>query len=109
MTTQSTAQLRLRRSQRIRLLHPLATAFDWRFVVYGLFVVLTILLAFQAPSSVDIAVGSLGDRLFLRSSAGLGAQDADAWYGDRGLMSRSWCAWQAGRVMCAILIKINRQ
>ena len=82
MTTQSTAQLRLRRSQRIRLLHPLATAFDWRFVVYGLFVVLTILLAFQAPSSVDIAVGSLGDRLFLRSSAGLGAQDADAWYGD---------------------------
>ncbi|MFM7677586.1 MAG: hypothetical protein ACKO83_01920, partial [Roseiflexaceae bacterium] len=41
-----------------------------------------ILLAFQAPSSVDIAVGSLGDRLFLRSSAGLGAQDADAWYGD---------------------------
>lgn len=82
MTTQNTAQLRLRRSQRIRLLHPLATAFDWRFVVYGIFVIITIWLAFQAPSAVDIAVGSVGDRLFLQSSAGLSAKDAALWYGD---------------------------
>ena len=82
MTTQSTAQLRLRRSQRIRVLHPLATAFDWRFVVYLLFVVTALLLTFQAPSAVDISVGSVGDRLFLASSAGLGAQDATKWYAD---------------------------
>ncbi len=82
MTTQSTAQLRLRRSQRIRVLHPLATAFEWRFVVYVLFVVTAIFLTFQAPSAVDIGVGSPGDRLFLDSSAGLGAQDADKWYAD---------------------------
>lgn len=82
MTTQNTAQLRLRRSQRVRVLHPLATAFDWRFAVYACFVVLAVILVFQAPSAVNIAVGSLGDRLFLQSSAGLSAQDAQLWYGD---------------------------
>lgn len=82
VTNQKTAQLRLRRSQRIRVLHPLAHAFDIRFGVLLLFVAFALVLAFQSPPAVDIAVGSLGDRLFLQSSAGLGAADAQRWYGD---------------------------
>lgn len=82
MTTTKTAQLRMRRSQRIRVLHPLTNAFDMRYWVLIVFVVVAMVLAFQSPPAVDIAVGSLGDRLFLQSSAGLGVADADKWYGD---------------------------
>lgn len=82
VTTQNTAQLRIRRSTRVRILHPLATAFDWRVVVYLLFVVLAVFVAVQAPAAVDVAVGSPGDRLFLQSSPGLRASDQETWYGD---------------------------
>jgi hypothetical protein len=82
VTNTKTAQLRMRRSQRIRVLHPLTNAFDMRYVVLLVFAVIAMVLAFQSPPAVDIAVGSLGDRLFLQSSAGLGAADADKWYGD---------------------------
>ena len=82
MTNTKTAQLRMRRSQRIRVLHPLTNAFDMRYGVLMVFVVVAMVLAFQSPPAVDIAVGSLGDRLFLQSSAGLGAGDANTWYGD---------------------------
>jgi len=82
VTNTKTAQLRMRRSQRIRVLHPLTNAFDMRYGVLIVFVVVAIVLAFQSPPAVDIAVGSLGDRLFLQSSAGLGEADAELWYGD---------------------------
>lgn len=82
VTTPNTAQLRLRRSPRVRVLHPLASAFDWRVVVYVCFVVLAVAIALQAPAAVDIAVGSVGDRLFLQSSSGLGEIDQATWYGD---------------------------
>jgi len=82
VTNTKTAQLRMRRSQRIRVLHPLTNAFDMRYGVLIVFVVVAMVLAFQSPPAVDIAVGSLGDRLFLQSSAGLGEADAALWYGD---------------------------
>ena len=82
MTNTKTAQLRMRRSQRIRVLHPLTNAFDMRYGVLIVFVVVAMVLAFQSPPAVDIGVGSLGDRLFLQSSAGLGEADAALWYGD---------------------------
>ena len=82
MTNTKTAQLRMRRSQRIRVLHPLTNAFDMRYGVLLVFMVVAMVLAFQSPPAVDIAVGSIGDRLFLQSSAGLGATDAELWYGD---------------------------
>jgi 4-amino-4-deoxy-L-arabinose transferase-like glycosyltransferase len=40
------------------------------------------LLAYQAPAASDIAVGWPGDRLFLRSSEGAGADAAGSLYGD---------------------------
>src|SRR5436853_3246714 len=39
-------------------------------------------LAYQAPPASWIAVGWLGDRLFLRGSEGQGPADADSFYGD---------------------------
>ena len=39
-------------------------------------------LAYQSPATTDIAVGWLGDRLFLRSSEGAGATAAGSFYGD---------------------------
>jgi 4-amino-4-deoxy-L-arabinose transferase-like glycosyltransferase len=57
-------------------------------------------LAYQAPAATDIAVGWLGDRLFLRASEGAGAADASSFYGDelspdaRSLRSR-WTRQEA--------------
>lgn len=82
MTTQRTSQLRLRRSQPITLPHPLHGAFDAHYVILLAFVLLATLLAYQSPPAVDIAVGSLGDRLFLQSSSGLSEADAQYWYTD---------------------------
>lgn len=82
MTTQRTSQLRLRRSQPIPLPHPLHGAFDVHYVILVAFVLLATLLAYQSPPAVDIAIGSLGDRLFLQSSAGLSEADASYWYTD---------------------------
>jgi hypothetical protein len=62
--------------------HPLHGAFDAHYVVLLAFVLLATLLAYQSPPAVDIAVGSLGDRLFLQSSAGLSEADAPYWYTD---------------------------
>jgi hypothetical protein len=39
-------------------------------------------LAYQAPATTDIAVGWLGDRLFLRANEGAGASALGAFYGD---------------------------
>ncbi len=82
MTTQRTSQLRLRRSQPIPLPHPLHGAFDTHYAILLAFVLLATLLAYQSPPAVDIAVGSLGDRLFLQSSSGLSEADAQYWYTD---------------------------
>ncbi|MCX6014647.1 MAG: glycosyltransferase family 39 protein [Chloroflexales bacterium] len=53
----------------------------WYLALIVLFMV-AIGFAFQLPPSVTIHVGSLGDRLFLQSSAGLGEAEASLWYGD---------------------------
>jgi len=62
--------------------HPLHGAFDAHYAILLAFVLLATLLAYQSPPAVDIAVGSLGDRLFLQSSAGLSEADAQYWYTD---------------------------
>jgi hypothetical protein len=82
VSTTKTSQLKLRRSQQVVVPHPLQGAFDTRFVVLIAFAIIATILAFQSPPSVNVAVGSLGDRLFLQSSLGLGEQSDALWYGD---------------------------
>jgi hypothetical protein len=55
---------------------------DRRLVLVLALALLAGFLAYQAPPVSDIAVGWLGDRLFLRASQGLGAADATTFYGD---------------------------
>lgn len=82
MSTTKTSQLKLRRSQPVVVPHPLSGAFDTRFVILIAFAIIATILAFQSPPSVNIAVGSFGDRLFIQSGLGLSAKDDTLWYGD---------------------------
>lgn len=82
MSSTKTSQLKLRRTQQVVVPHPLQGAFDTRVFVLLAFAIIATVLAFQSPPSVNVAVGSLGDRLFLQSGMGLGAQDDGLWYGD---------------------------
>ena len=77
---------------------PLASLRDRRLALILALALLAGLLAYQAPPVSDIAVGWLGDRLFLRASQGLGAADAETFYGDEltGSGDRSrWTRQQA--------------
>ena len=82
VSSTKTSQLKLRRSQPVVVPHPLQGAFDMRLMVLIAFAVIATILAFQSPPAVNVAVGSLGDRLFLQSSMGLGEQSDSLWYGD---------------------------
>src|SRR5262245_24795315 len=61
---------------------PLIRLWDRRLVLVLALALLAGLLAYQAPAVSDIAVGWPGDRLFLRSSEGAGADAAGSLYGD---------------------------
>jgi 4-amino-4-deoxy-L-arabinose transferase-like glycosyltransferase len=56
--------------------------FDPRLLILMVLALLVGALAYQAPVSADLAVGWLGDRLFLRASEGQSADDAQSLYGD---------------------------
>jgi 4-amino-4-deoxy-L-arabinose transferase-like glycosyltransferase len=61
---------------------PLIRLSDRRLALLLALALLASLLAYQAPAASDIAVGWPGDRLFLRSSEGAGADVARSLYGD---------------------------
>jgi hypothetical protein len=52
------------------------------YVILLAFVLLATVLAYQSPPAVDVSVGSLGDRFFLQSSAGLSEREQAFWYTD---------------------------
>ena len=55
---------------------------DPRLVIILVLAVVAGALAYQAPAAVDIPIGWLGDRLFLRASEGQSAADSQSFYGD---------------------------
>ena len=61
---------------------PLIRLWDRRLLLLLALALLAGLLAYQAPIASDIAVGWPGDRLFVRSSEGAGADAAGSLYGD---------------------------
>ncbi len=67
---------------------PLAYLRDRRLILILLLALLAGILAYQAPPASSIAIGWLGDRLFLDASQGLGAADAGTFYGDEITGSR---------------------
>jgi hypothetical protein len=56
--------------------------FDLRFLLPLCLALIAGVLAYQAPATADVHIGQFGDRLFLSASQGLGAAQADTWYGD---------------------------
>ncbi len=82
MSTSRTSQLKLRRSQTVVVPHPLQGAFDTRFWILIAFAIIATILAFQSPPAVNVAVGSIGDRLFLQSGLGMRADDESRWHAD---------------------------
>jgi hypothetical protein len=63
-------------------LGPLVYLRDRRLALIVTLALLAGILAYQTPPVSDIPIGWLGDRLFLSSSQGLGADDARTFYGD---------------------------
>lgn len=61
---------------------PLLQVLDRRLALILLLALLAGVLAYQAPPSAAVAVGWLGDRLFLRASEGQTAEDQLSFYGD---------------------------
>ncbi len=61
---------------------PLLRLWDRRLALLLALALLAGALAYQAPAATSIAVGWLGDRLFLRASEGAGAADSASLYGD---------------------------
>jgi 4-amino-4-deoxy-L-arabinose transferase-like glycosyltransferase len=61
---------------------PLIHLRDRRLILILALALLAGFLAYQAPPASDIAIGWLGDRLFLRTSEGQRAADNDSFYGD---------------------------
>ncbi|HEY3232212.1 MAG TPA: hypothetical protein VGJ87_23470, partial [Roseiflexaceae bacterium] len=61
---------------------PLLRLWDRRLLLLVALALLAGFLAYQAPAATDIAVGWLGDRLFLRASEGAGAAAEGSFYGD---------------------------
>src|SRR5690349_11663161 len=55
---------------------------DRRLALIVLLALLGGILAYQTAPTADIAVGWLGDQLFLPTSEGLGNVDLGSWYGD---------------------------
>lgn len=82
MSTSRTSQLKLRRSQPVVVPHPLQGAYDTRFLILIAFAVIAAILAFQSPPAVNVAVGSIGDRLFLQSGLGIRTDDESLWHAD---------------------------
>ena len=56
--------------------------YDQRLVLVVLLALLAGVLAYQTAPTAYIAVGWLGDQLFLPTSESLGSADAGSWYGD---------------------------
>jgi hypothetical protein len=63
-------------------LSPLLQVLDRRLLLILLLALLAGVLAYQAPPASSVAVGWLGDRLFLRASEGQTANDTLSFYGD---------------------------